>query len=69
MILVLQWCYREAVLRLKPGSYQGIHARDREQVTWRCEGIKEFTIPYKGMDINIFVTSGLAKCQERLWSV
>ena len=27
------------------------------------EGIKEFTIPYKGMDINICVTSGLANAR------
>mgnify|MGYP000747873982 FL=1 len=54
----------EAVLRrLSPD-----HTKETMREIAECgvrgdEGIKEFTIPYKGMDINICVTSGLANAR------
>ncbi len=54
----------EAVLRrLSPD-----HSKETMQEISECgvrgdEGIKEFTVPYKGMDINVCVASGLANAR------
>ncbi len=54
----------EAVLRrLSPD-----HSKETMREISECgvrgdEGIKEFTVPYKGMDINICVASGLANAR------
>ena len=56
-------CYRGGSTPLKPD-----HSKETMREISECgvrgdEGIKEFTVPYKGMDINVCVASGLANAR------
>ena len=54
----------EAVLRRLSPDHSKETMRDISECGVRGdEGIKEFTVPYKGMDINVCVASGLANAR------